>query len=80
MVELHRGSLGTSSPEHMKTEEKEPGKGIADAKALGLEQLSGFEEQKGDEPSRSAGQREQQGKVRLEKSLPSSGRRQTSRY
>ena len=54
---MHRRSLGTNSPEHMKTEEKEPGKDIADAKALGLVQLSGFEEQKGVEPSRSAGQR-----------------------
>ena len=64
----------------MKTEEKEPGKGIANAKALGLEQLGGFEEQKGDEPSRTAGQRGQQGKMRLDKSLPTSGRRQTSKY
>ena len=34
---MHRGSLGRNSPEDMKTEEKEPGKGIANAKALGLE-------------------------------------------
>ena len=34
---MHRGSLGRNCPEDMKTEEKEPGKGIANAKALGLE-------------------------------------------
>jgi len=43
---LHRGSLGRNCPEDMKTEEKEPGKGIANAKALGLNSSVGLRNRK----------------------------------
>ena len=72
--DLGRGSLGPEAEEKESgTRDQEPGKSIASTKALGLETaqwVGGI----GRRVSRSAGLRRQQCKVRLAKSLPSSGR------